>query len=130
MRQKCRRKLYKNNEDRSQAKGEASTLKTGKLRYQPFNPHSSVYVYEGLLGSLIFRRGRSRIFLGGVALVSCSTSLTNKPHSFFLQSTSCIRKPQVISGGRVRTPCTLPLDPLLFRPSSYFAEEILVSSCY
>ena len=30
-----RKKEYKNNEDRSQAKGEASTLKTGKLRYQP-----------------------------------------------------------------------------------------------
>ena len=39
---------------------------------------------------------------------------TNKPHScfFFLQNTSCIRKPQVISGG-VRTSCTLPLDPPL-----------------
>ena len=24
---------------------------------------------------------------------------TNKPHNFFLQNTSCIRKPQVISGG-------------------------------
>ena len=123
MRQKCSRKLYKNNEDRSQAKGlpasklsylgelnesrenarasgeaargtcsrvfarltslaqtgelarrlakgEASTLKTGKLRYQPVNPRSYVNVYEGLLGSLIFR------------------------------------------------------------PSPYFAEEILVSSCY
>ena len=33
---------------------------------------------------------------------------------FFLQNTSCIRKPQVISeGGGVRTPCTLPLDPPL-----------------
>ena len=38
---------------------------------------------------------------------------TNRPHSFFLQNTSCIRKPQVISGGGVRTPCTLPLDPPL-----------------
>ena len=42
---------------------------------------------------------------------------TNKPQSFFLQNTSCIRKPRVISeegGGGVRTPCTLPLDsPLL-----------------
>ena len=39
---------------------------------------------------------------------------TNKLHSFFLQNTSCIRKPQVISGGGgVRTPCTLPLDPPL-----------------
>ena len=35
-----------------------------------------------------------------------------------LQNTSCIRKPQVISGrgwgGGVRTPCTLPLDPPLY----------------
>ena len=31
---------------------------------------------------------------------------------FFLENTSCIRKPQVISGG-VCTPCTLPLDPSL-----------------
>ena len=38
---------------------------------------------------------------------------TNKPQ-FFLQNTSCIRKPQVISGGGgLRTPCTLPLDPPL-----------------
>ena len=70
MRQKCSRKLYKNNDDWSQAKGEASTLKTDKLRYQPANTRSYIYVYKGLLGSLIFR------------------------------------------------------------PSSYFAEEILVSSCY
>ena len=37
---------------------------------------------------------------------------TNKPHSsffFFLQNTSCIRKPQVRGG--VHTPCALPLDP-------------------
>ena len=42
---------------------------------------------------------------------------TNKPYSFFLQNTSCIRKPQVNSGGGgVRTPCTFPLDPpLLFK---------------
>ena len=37
-------------------------------------------------------------------------------HTFFLQNTSCIRKPQVISGergGGLRTPCpcTLPQDP-------------------
>ena len=52
-------------------------------------------------------------FLGGGALVSCSTS-TPINHIFFLQNTSCIRKPQVISGGGgVRTPCTLPLDPPL-----------------
>ena len=50
-------------------------------------------------------------FSGGGALVSCSTS-TPINHIFFLQNTSSIRKPQVISGG-VRTPCTLPLDPPL-----------------
>ena len=51
-------------------------------------------------------------FLGGGALVSRSTSTPINHIVFFLQSTSCIRKPQVISGGGgVRTPCTLPLDP-------------------
>ena len=60
-------------------------------------------------------------FLGGGALVSCSTStpINHIVFFFFLQNTSCIRKPQVISGvrggGGVRTPCTLPLDPPLWR---------------
>ena len=59
-------------------------------------------------------RGGSRIFFGR----GCTRLLlyfnTNKPHSFFLRNTSCIRKPQVILGGEgVRTPCTLPLDPPL-----------------
>ena len=44
-------------------------------------------------------RGGSRIFLRR----GCTRLLlyfnTNKPHSFFLQNTSCIRKPQVISEG-------------------------------
>ena len=52
-------------------------------------------------------------------LVGCTRLLlyfnTNKPNSFFflffMQNTSCIRKPQVISGGG--TPYTLPLDPPL-----------------
>ena len=63
-------------------------------------------------------------FLGGGALVSCSTSTPINHIVFFLQNTSCIRKPQVISGGGgggpprpppppPRTPCTLPLDPPL-----------------
>ena len=52
-------------------------------------------------------------FLGGGTLVSCSTSTPINHIVFFLQNTSCIRKPQVISGGGVRTPCTLPLDPPL-----------------
>ena len=50
---------------------------------------------------IFFRRGCTRLLLYFNA---------NKPHSFFWQNTSCIRKPQVISGGWVRTPCTLPLD--------------------
>ena len=70
-------------------------------------------------------RGGSRIFFRR----GCTSLLlyfnTNKPHSFFLQKTSCIRKPQVISdgggggGGGPRPPppppppCTLPLDPPL-----------------
>ena len=54
-------------------------------------------------------------FLGGGALVSCSTSTPINHIFFFWQNTSCIRKPQVISGGGggLRTPCTLPLDPPL-----------------
>ena len=56
-------------------------------------------------------------FLGGGALVSFSTSTPINHIVFFWQNTSCIRKPQVISGrGGVRTPCTLPLDPPLVSP--------------
>ena len=50
-------------------------------------------------------------FLGGGALVSCSTSTPINHIFFFLQNTSCIRKPQVISGGGGGGgvyPCTLP----------------------
>ena len=53
---------------------------------------------------------------GGGALVSCSTSTPiNHIVFFLLQNTSCIRKPQVISGGGgVRPhPCTHTLDPPL-----------------
>ena len=72
-------------------------------------------------------RGGSRIFLGGGALVSCSNSTPINHIVFFLQSTSCIRKLQVISGGKVRTPCTLPLDlPLeLLTPTPFL--EILTT---
>ena len=53
--------------------------------------------YGGAI-SVTVRRGRSRIFFRR----GCTRLLlyfnTNKPHSFFLQNTSCIRKPQVISG--------------------------------
>ena len=44
-------------------------------------------------------RGGSRIFFRGGALVSCSTSTPINHIVFFLQNISCIRKPQVISGG-------------------------------
>ena len=47
--------------------------------------------------------------LGGGALVSCSTSTPINHIVFFLQnSASCIRKPQVISGGGVRNPLHPP----------------------
>jgi len=60
-------------------------------------------------------RGGSRIFFRRGCTHLLLYFNTNKPHSFFffLQNTSCIRKPQVISGGGVHTPCTLPLDPSL-----------------
>ena len=51
----------------------------------------------------IVPRGGSRNFLRGGALVSCSTSTPINHIAFcffFLQNTSYIRKPQVISGGR------------------------------
>ena len=38
-------------------------------------------------------------FLGGCALVSCSTSTPINHIVFFSQNTSCIRKPQIVSGG-------------------------------
>ena len=46
--------------------------------------------------------------LGRGALVSCSPSTPINHIVFFLQNTSFIRKPQVIWGRGVRTPCTLP----------------------
>ena len=65
--------------------------------------HFARRIWQGRIQDF-FRRGCSRLLL---------YFNTNKPHIFFLQNTSCIRKPQVISGGGVRTPCTLPLNPPL-----------------
>ena len=77
------------------------------LRFKD-NTWNVTFVISTRSGSRIFsRRGCTRLLL---------YFNTNKPHSFFLQNTSCIRKPQGISGGGgggVRTPCTLPLDPPL-----------------
>ena len=65
---------------------------------------------------LSYGRGGSRIFLGGGALVSFSTS-TPINHSFFF----FCRIPVVLENRRssqgergVRIPCTLPLDPPLY----------------
>ena len=44
-------------------------------------------------------RGRSRIFFRGGCTLLLLYFNTNKPHSFFWQNTSCIRKLQVISEG-------------------------------
>ena len=49
---------------------------------------------------LFFTGADQGFFLGGGALVSCCTSTPiNHIVFFFFQNTSCIRKPQVISGG-------------------------------
>ena len=61
------------------------------------NPFSGHYLPRKKQPKILFRGG-SRIFFRR----GCNRLLlyfnTNKPHSFFLQNTSCIRKPQVISG--------------------------------
>ena len=44
-------------------------------------------------------------------LVSCFTSTPINHKEIFLQNTSCIRKPRVISGMGAPTPCTLPVGP-------------------
>ena len=65
--------------------------------------------WKKFIQSQRFLRGGSRIFLGGGTLVSCSTSTPiNHIVSFFLQNTSCIRKPQVISGGEGVNPLHPP----------------------
>ena len=56
--------------------------------------------------------------LGGGALVCCSTSTPINHIVFFWQNTSCIRKPQVISGGDAH-----PLHP---PPRSAPAGEVIV----
>ena len=78
----------------------------------------SIFIHHFGIGApfVYLPRADPGFFLGGGALVSCSTSTPINHIVFFWQNTSCIRKPQVISGGGrgIRTPCTLPLDlPLL-----------------
>ena len=60
--------------------------------------------------------GGSRIFLGGGALVSCSTSTPINHIVFFAQYQLYQKTAGHLGrgwGGEVRTPCTLPLDPPL-----------------
>ena len=60
-------------------------------------------------------RADPSFFVGGGALVSCSTFNTNKPKSFFFAEYQLYQKTadHLRRGGGVRTPCTLPLDPPL-----------------
>ena len=64
-------------------------------------------------------------FLGGGALVSCSTSTPINHIVFFLQNTSCIRKPQVISGGGAH-----PLHPPPRSAPVYFSLKAIQTSEY
>ena len=57
-------------------------------------------------------------FLGGGALVSCSTSTTSTPINhvaffFFCRIPVVLENCKSSQGGGVHTPCTLPLDPPL-----------------
>ena len=52
-------------------------------------------------------------FLGGGALVSCSTSTPINHIVFFSCRLPVVLENRRSSQGRVRTPCTLPLDPPL-----------------
>ena len=65
-------------------------------------------------------------FLGGGALVSCSTSTPINHIVFFLQNTSCIRKPQVISGGGGAH----PLHPPPRSAPVYFTLKAIQTSEY
>ena len=70
----------------------------------PSSPSSSLTIIDHHAGA------DQGFFLEWGAVVSCSTSTTINHIVFFLHNTSCIRKPQVISGrgGGGRTHCTLP----------------------
>ena len=72
---------------------------------------------QGRIQDFFFRRGCTRLLL---------YFNINKPHTFFLQNTSCIRNRRSSQGeGGVRTPCTLPLDPpLKARPDFDFMSAV------
>ena len=64
-------------------------------------------------------------FLGGGAVVSCSTSTPINHIVFFLQNTSCIRKPQVISGGGGAHPLHPPPRSAPVLVHFYFVQRSL-----
>ena len=61
-----------------------------QLHLNSISIHLLTLPSSGADPGFFFRRGYTRLLL---------YFNTNKPHSFFLQNTSCIRKPQVIWGG-------------------------------
>ena len=73
-------------------------------------------------GKGIIYRGGSRIFFRRRFTRLLLYFNTNKPHSYFLQNTSCIRKPQVTSGGGGRG-----FDPLHPPPRS--APDLVKLRC-
>ena len=85
---------------------------------------------EGLIPikNVVLRRGRSKIFFRRGCTRLFLHFNTNKPHSFFFfsQNTSCIGKPQVISGRGGHTPCTLSLDPPLLHKILTWATVLYI----
>ena len=83
--------------------------------FQAKNVKGELHYWGG--SRIFFRRGCTRLSL---------YFNTDRQHSFFWQNTSCIRKPQVISGGGgVRTPCTLLLDPPLHYQYSWSKGPVI-----
>ena len=75
-------------------------------RIRDLNHHRCRTLHSSVLACMECKTGADpKFFLGGGALVSCSTSTPVNHiyiyiYIYFLQNTSCIRKLQVISGGR------------------------------
>ena len=71
------------------------------------------FVFELICNFLNCYRGGSRIFLGGGALASCSTSTPINHMVFFCRIPVVLENRRSSRGGGVRSPCNLPLDPPL-----------------
>ena len=71
-----------------------------------------------------YSRGGSRIFLGGGALISCSTSTPINHIVFFGRIPDVLENRRSSQGGGgVRTSCTLPLDPPLYSYTTYIIKR-------